>query len=72
MNPQNTPLYFFDPYVYQALSSIRGTNVVVQTTQGSLRGILQTVMPDHIVIEVSKSPFFVRTQHIVWISPTQG
>lgn len=73
MNSQNIAMYsVIDPYVYQTLSTIVGTNVVVQTSQGSLRGMVKSVMPDHIVIEVSGAPFFVRTQQIVWISPTQG
>ncbi|MBH0229154.1 YuzF family protein [Halobacillus yeomjeoni] len=72
MNSGNVPMYaFFDPYVYQTLSTIVGTNIVVQTTQGSLRGALKTVMPDHIVVEVSGTPFFVRIQEIVWVSPAQ-
>nr|WP_254434272.1 YuzF family protein [Halobacillus sp. Marseille-Q1614] len=61
-----------DPYVYQTLSSIIGQGVVVETTQGSVRGNLQTVMPDHIVVEVAEVPFFIRTQQIVWVSPSQG
>lgn len=60
-----------DPYVYQTLLSIQGTSIVVQTTQGSVRGLLKTVMPDHVVVEVSENPFFVRTQQIVWVHPDQ-
>ncbi|MCA0971881.1 YuzF family protein [Halobacillus litoralis] len=58
-----------DPYVYHTLLSIQGGAIVAQTTQGSVRGILKTVMPDHIVVEVSGTPFFVRTQQIVWVHP---
>ncbi|MGI8315081.1 YuzF family protein [Halobacillus mangrovi] len=72
MNEQNISMSsWIDPYVYQTLSSITGTNVVVQTSQGSLRGPLKTVMPDHIVVEVSGNPFFIRTQEIVWVTPSQ-
>ncbi len=69
---QSSMLSWIDPYVYQTLLSIQGKRIVVETTRGSLRGRLQTVMPDHIVIEVNQVPFFVRTQQIVWVSPSQG
>lgn len=72
MNSQNVSMNAaIDPYVYQTLLSIQGESVVVQTTQGSVRGVLKTVMPDHIVVEVSRTPFFVRTQQIVWVFPDQ-
>ncbi|WLR46442.1 YuzF family protein [Halobacillus litoralis] len=72
MNSQNVSMNSaIDPYVYQTLLSIQGAPVVVQTTQGSVRGGLKTVMPDHIVVEVSGTPFFVRTQQIVWVYPDQ-
>ncbi|MGP4075441.1 YuzF family protein [Halobacillus sp. K22] len=72
MNSQNVSMNSaIDPYVYQTLMSIQGRPVVVQTTQGSVRGILKTVMPDHIVVEVSGTPFFIRTQQIVWVFPDQ-
>lgn len=49
--------------------SIQGQMITVETTKGSLRGKLSTVMPDHIVIEVKDTPFFVRIQQIVWVFP---
>ena len=58
-----------DPYVYQTLMSIEGRMITVQTTNGSLQGMLQSVMPDHIVLEVNGTPFFVRIQQIVWVFP---
>ena len=60
----------YDPYVYQTLSSIVGSHVVVQTTKNPIQGTLSTVMPDHIVIEINGTPFFVRIQEIVWVSPS--
>lgn len=73
MNSHNVAMYsLIDPYVYQTLSANTGASLVVQTTHGSLRGTLQTVMPDHIILEVSGSPFYVRIQQIVWISPSEG
>nr|WP_318010807.1 DUF2642 domain-containing protein [Bacillus sp. RAR_GA_16] len=43
--------------------------ITVQTTNGSLQGMLQSVMPDHIVLKVKETPFFVRIQQIVWVFP---
>ncbi|MBM7662938.1 hypothetical protein JOC85_003749 [Bacillus mesophilus] len=58
-----------DPYVYQTLQGIVGASVVVETTKGTVTGRLSVVMPDHIVIESGGSPFFIRTQQIVWVIP---
>ncbi|KGX93767.1 hypothetical protein N781_00775 [Pontibacillus halophilus JSM 076056 = DSM 19796] len=60
----------YDPYVYQTLQSVTGSQLVVETTKGTLRGTLTTVMPDHIVVEIDGTPFFIRTQQIVWVSPS--
>ncbi|MCT8138345.1 YuzF family protein [Anaerobacillus sp. CMMVII] len=58
-----------DPYVYQTLLTIVQKTIVVQTSEGSIRGALVDVKPDHIVVDVSGSPFFIRTQCIVWVKP---
>ncbi|MGP4060344.1 YuzF family protein [Halobacillus sp. H74] len=72
MNSHNTwKNSAIDPYVYQTLISIHGSSAVVQTTQGSVRGLLKTVMPDHIVVEVTGTPFYVRTDQIIWAFPDQ-
>ncbi|MEI5908072.1 DUF2642 domain-containing protein [Bacillus spongiae] len=72
MNSQELMMHSqIDPYVYQYVTSYIGKTAVVQTTQGSLRGRIQTVMPDHLVIEVSGVPFMVRLQQLVWLSPSQ-
>jgi hypothetical protein len=60
---------FYDPYVYQTLMTIVGQTVTVQTIRGSVRGSLKTVMPDHIVVESNETPFFIRTQQIIWVFP---
>jgi hypothetical protein len=60
----------FDPYFYQTLLSFRSRNVVVNTTKNPLQGLLTTVMPDHIVVEVNGTPFYVRAQEIVWVTTT--
>ena len=59
-----------DPYLYQRLLSFRNMNVVINTKKNPLQGLLSSVSPDHVVIEVSsrKTPFYVRMQEIVWIT----
>ncbi|ADC51852.1 MULTISPECIES: YuzF family protein [Alkalihalophilus] len=58
-----------DPYVVQTLQSVTGSEVVIETTRGNVRGTVANVLPDHVVIESSNSTFFVRIQQIVWIMP---
>ena len=70
-SPQSVQLTStYDPYVYQTLSSIVGKKIVVQTVRNALQGTLASVMPDHIVVEINQTPFFVRTQEIIWVSPS--
>ncbi|AXP47781.1 YuzF family protein [Bacillus subtilis] len=59
-----------DPYVYQALMGLHNQSLAVQTTHGSVRGVLREVMPDHIVIMMGGTPFYVRTAQIIWFHPT--
>lgn len=60
----------FDPYVYQTLTSIVGKKIIVQLTNNSVvQGVLSKVLPDHIVVETNNTPFFIRTQQIIWVSP---
>ena len=63
----NNLLSFYDPYVYQILTTIVGKIVTVQTIRGSVRGSLKNVLPDHIVVESNGTPFFIRTQQIIWV-----
>ncbi|OLO40416.1 hypothetical protein BTR23_07980 [Alkalihalophilus pseudofirmus] len=58
-----------DPYVYQTLQTVIGRTVVVQTSEGNIRGSLTDVKPDHVVVDVSGSPFFIRMQMIIWVLP---
>ncbi|GAA0371173.1 YuzF family protein [Bacillus horti] len=59
-----------DPYVYQALQSLKGKKVVVETVRGSVRGNVQDVKPDHVVVQAHGSSFYIRTAQIVWVMPT--
>lgn len=67
----NNLLSFYDPYVYQTLATIVGSMITVQTVRGSVRGSLKTVLPDHIVVESNGTPFFIRTQQIIWVFPEE-
>ncbi|MGB5945933.1 DUF2642 domain-containing protein [Paenisporosarcina sp.] len=70
--PQQSVEYVsnYDPYVYQTLTLIIGKEIVVQlSNNGVVKGVLTQVLPDHIVVETNKTPFFVRTQQIIWVSP---
>ena len=58
-----------DPFVVQTLQSITGSNVVIETTRGNVRGSISDVKPDHVVIQAHHASFFVRIQEIVWIMP---
>ncbi|UCZ52398.1 YuzF family protein [Bacillus shivajii] len=59
----------YDPFVVHTLQSVMGNNVVVQTTEGSVRGKVADVKPDHVVIQKADASFFIRVQEIVWIMP---
>jgi hypothetical protein len=58
-----------DPYFYQALQNLAGKTVVVQTIRGSVRGVLDQVMPDFLVVDMAGNPFHIRTQQIIWVVP---
>ncbi|APH03847.1 YuzF family protein [Bacillus weihaiensis] len=58
-----------EPYVFQTLQTLIGKNAVVQTVRDSLRGRVMDVKPDHIVVKVGDSTFFIRCQQIVSVMP---
>ncbi|WP_226669464.1 YuzF family protein [Metabacillus litoralis] len=60
---------FVEPYVYQTLQTLIGKFAVIQTVRDSLRGKVMDVKPDHIVVQVGDSTFFVRCQQIVSVMP---
>jgi len=45
-----------------------GQAIVVQTEKNIQQGKLVSVLPDHIVVEVSRAPFFIRTDEIEWVT----
>lgn len=60
---------FGNPYVFEALTEFQNQSIAVQTTRGSVRGVLRMVMPDHIVVLMGGSPFYIRTEQIIWFHP---
>ncbi|TCT16212.1 uncharacterized protein DUF2642 [Natranaerovirga pectinivora] len=61
-----------DPYVVETLKTIIGRSAVIETVRGNLQGIIEDVMPDHIVVRSydSDTTFYVRIQQIVHVMPT--
>lgn len=57
-----------DPYLYELMMQFVDEDVVIQTTRNSLQGMLMSVMPDHVVIQVGGTLFYVRIAEIIWIT----
>ncbi|MEK3857483.1 DUF2642 domain-containing protein [Cytobacillus sp. FSL H8-0458] len=74
VNPQTTqngPMQVIarEPFVYEALRSLKGKRAVLDTTCGSVSGVVVDAKLDHVVIQEYDSTFFVRLREIVWIMP---
>lgn len=74
INPQTTQngpmqVIAIEPFVYEALRSLKGKRAVLDTTRGSVSGMVVDAKPDHVVIQEYDSTFFVRIREIVWIMP---
>lgn len=71
--PQGTVEFVshFEGYVYQAAKGLKDKMIAIQTTRSTMQGILKGIAPDHLVLDVSGTPFYIRIQQIVWISPTK-
>lgn len=57
-----------NPYLYETLNMMIGQAIVVQTEKNIQQGVLASVLPDHIVVEISRTPFFIRLEEIVWVT----
>lgn len=57
-----------NPYLYETIKMLVGQPIVVQTVKNVQQGILTSVLPDHIVVEVCQVPFFIRIEEIVWVT----
>jgi len=45
-----------------------GQAVVVQTEKTMQKGILLSILPDHMILEMNRTPFFIRMEEIVWVT----
>lgn len=57
-----------NPYLFETVRGLIGQQIVVQTGMHIQQGLLTAVLPDHIVVEICQTPFFIRMDEIVWIS----
>ena len=69
--PQSGPMnvVVVEPYVYSNFHNLIGKRVVIDTTRGSVSGMVMDAKPDHVVVKEHDSVFFVRIREIVWIMP---
>jgi hypothetical protein len=44
-------VFVVEPYVYSALYNLIGKRVVIDTTRGSVSGIVKDAKPDYVVIQ---------------------
>ncbi|MEQ6355413.1 DUF2642 domain-containing protein [Lysinibacillus sp. M3] len=57
-----------NPYLYETLNMMIGQAIVVQTEKNIHQGKLISVLPDNIVVEISRTPLFIRMKEIVWVT----
>ena len=57
-----------NPYLFETVKGLVGQRIVVQTGKNIQHGLLASVLPDHIVLEICQTPFFIRMDEIVWIT----
>lgn len=57
-----------NPYLYETIQGFIGQSIAVQTGKNIQQGILTAVLPDHIVLEICRTPFFIRMEEIVWVT----
>ena len=54
---------------YEAMQSLVGKNVAIQTGLNVKQGLLVAVFPDLVVLEVCQVPFYYRVADITWVTP---
>ncbi|ASS69166.1 MULTISPECIES: DUF2642 domain-containing protein [unclassified Paenibacillus] len=67
-NPIHT-VFPVNPYVVEALMSVKGKCVILETTRGRIEGTVAGVKPDHVIVQLHEKMAFVRIAEIVWIMP---
>lgn len=61
---------FPNAYWLDAIQHYLGQTVAVQQTGNHVQhGILAAVCPDYILLDVCRTPFYIRTDQIVWVTP---
>lgn len=53
----------------EAMQSLVGKNVAIQTGLNVKQGLLVAVFPDLVVLEVCQVPFYYRVADITWVTP---
>ena len=53
----------------EAMQSLVGKNVAIQTGLNVKQGLLVAVFPDFVVLEVCQVPFYYRVADITWVTP---
>ena len=57
-------------YWLEAIQPFLGQMVAVQQTGNHVKqGVLAAVCPDYIVLDVCRTPFYIRMDQIVWVMP---
>ncbi len=57
-------------YWLEAIQPFLGQMVAVQQTGNRVQhGILAAICPDYIVLDVCRTPFYIRMEQIVWVTP---
>ena len=54
---------------YEAMQSLVGKNVAIQTGLNVKQGLLVAAFPDLVVLEVCQVPFYYRVADITWVTP---
>ena len=54
---------------YEAMQSLVGKNVAIQTGLNAKQGLLVAAFPDLVVLEVCQVPFYYRVADITWVTP---
>lgn len=57
-----------NPYLYETFKMMIGQAVVVQTEKNIQQGILLSILPDHLILEISRMPYFIPMEEIVWVT----
>ena len=54
---------------YEAMQSLVGKNVAIQTGLNVKQGLLVAAFPDLVILEVCHVPFYYRVEEITWVTP---